>query len=267
MLQIRKIIFVLCLLVASLAGAQDAGLPAGKGQIILFSGKIIKDAVLWKLHPTTIEYLKEENLHDVPIENISYIHYPHADYELNDSNKLVRIEYDKLVLLTPDTIFCFIKEINPRFYIYTTPGKTTCQSIERYNVRKHILAGVKEEEIKPVKKAVIKIDSTAKPQGTITEGVPVDYYTQGKADGNREFRGNGSLTGGMLLGFVPVVGWIAGPLTLAVPPRTAPTNLSLYKSNSRYRAGYERGAWRKKATRTVTGLLAGAAMFFALTLH
>lgn len=268
MLYARKIILGLCVLACALAQAQDPSLPQGKAQVVLLSGKILKDVVLWKLHPTTVEYLKDENLHDLPLQNISYVHCTRADYELNDSNQFVRIEYDKLILINRDTIYCYIKEINPVTYIYTLPGQTTCHSIERYNVRKHILAGVEEIPHTPQKKTESKTDSTTRSQGSIRkEVVTDDYYALGKADSQKEFKGNGSLTGGLLLGLVPLFGWVAAPLTLTVPPFTHPVNVQLYKTNKQYRQGYEKGAWHKKVRRTLVGALAGAFVFCALTIH
>jgi hypothetical protein len=268
MLQVRIIILSLCLLACANAQAQDADLPQGKAQIILLSGKTVKDVVLWKLHATTVEYMKNDNLHDLALQEISYVHYPHADYELNDSNQFVKIEYDKLILINKDTIFCFIKEINSLNYLYTLPGKTTCQAIERYNVRKHIIAGVTELPPPPEKRKEVKQDTTIHSQGSLhKENKATDYFALGKADGQREFRGNGSFTGGLLLGVIPVMGWIIAPLTLAVPPRTNPVDHELYRTNSQYRQGYEKGAWKKKAGRTAIGVLSGALILFTLTIH
>jgi len=256
--------------------AQDAGLPQASCRIYLHSGKTIKDARPWRLENGTMEYLKDESLHDIPMAEINYLGCPTGHYRVSDSLKLVKTLYDVLISTEDDSIQCYIKEIGPNFIIYTLPGRTRTDLVAKSSIKKYLLQGKEEEVIhySPKKPAP---ESKKENTDTITDTLQnesehgeekeasIDYFEKGKKDAQNEYRGNGAVVGGLFCGIIPIVGWITMPITLAVKPGVRPLDHQLFYTNKQYARGYKLQAYKKKVTKTLVGFFTGAIVLLALT--
>ncbi len=240
--------FILFLFSGTLCFAQDTTLPTGNCTAYLASGKTIRDIRLWKINGKTLEYQKNESLHDIPIDEIDHIQYRKDEFVFSDSGSLNKVLYDGIITSGGDTINCFIKEIGQVYLRYTLPGQTEALFIYRSETRGYTLKG-EPEEVFP----------------TMPIDPKFDFYELGKRDGKKEFKGNGSLAGGMVCGVIPVLGWLVGPITMAVPPNLAPSKKIFY-NNPEYRKGYKQAAHVKKVRRTFGGMIAGVAVVLLLLL-
>lgn len=236
--------------------AQDTTLPRGICSIHLVSGKKIKNVQLWAISHQTAEYLEEGSLHDLDIDKINFVRFDHCDYLFNDSNQLSRIDYDKLLLTNGDTLFCFIQKITPLQFHYKLSGTPYKHSIHAAYVKSYSYANSSAKKL---------FEPNLSQTGDSTLA-GVDYYALGKSDGRKEFKGNGSVAGGLFCGIIPVFGWVVGPMTLAIPPNKHPSKSSLYASNKLYAQGYDKGAHNKKMRRTLCGFAAGLTLLLLIAL-
>jgi len=258
------------------AKAQDATLPQATCSIYLHSGKTIKDAKPWRLENGTMEYLKDESLHDIPMAEINYLGCPTGDYRVNDSLQLVKTLYDVLISTEDDSTQCYIKEIGPNFIIYSLPGRTRTDLVAKSSIKKYLLQGKEEEVIHYLPKKVTS--ENKKEPGTLADTLQneyspreesqsaIDYFDMGKKDANNEYRGNGAVVGGLFCGIIPFVGWITMPITLAVKPGVRPVKDQLFYTNKQYARGYKLQAYKKKVAKTLVGFFTGAIALLALTL-
>ena len=264
------------LLLISFSKAQDTTLPQGICRIYLFSGKTLKEARLWKNDGRKLEFLKDENLHDVLISEVDYIKFLYGDYEFSDSARLSKIEYDVIIKHNNDSIFCFIKEIGLETIVFTKRNDPERMGVSREWITKYLLKG--KEDVNQYTQYVAPAAEYKEATENTETGLDVkeiaeekalsaaDYYQMGKKDGRKEFKGNGSFLGGMFCGVIPFVGWIITPFTLAVPPSTSPQKITMYSTNKPYNQGYKDGAQKKKNRKTLGGFLMGVGMFLLLAL-
>ncbi|HXB40733.1 MAG TPA: hypothetical protein VNZ49_09340 [Bacteroidia bacterium] len=263
-------IVVFLLFISSLK-AQDTTLPQGNCKIYLISGKIIKNVRLWKINGNRAEYLRDNSLHDISTKEIDFIKYGRNDYAISDSAQLYKLEYDAIILKTGDTLFCFIKEISSDKIYFVQWGKVNVQYVFKSEIRKYLSEGKVDESqysTTPIKttEKFIDEDTTGRAGYEVLAQSKTDYVTLGKYNARNEFKGNGSFTGGMICGFIPIFGWATGVISLAVPPFVHPSNAKLYNSNTEYREAYQNEAHKKKTRKTLGGLLLGAAILVVGTI-
>lgn len=265
--------FLIVLLLRFSSQAQDTTLPSGKSIIYLHSGKVLKNVRLWRTDERKVEYIKDDNLHDVLIPEINFIKCFGKDYVFNDSSKLNLVSYDVIILDEQDSLFCFIKEISAHTIVYNYLGSEERLKVDRSLVKKYLLKGKEEDGLGYISspKKEIKI-ATQKETTDTSENIPIytpkkpeaEYYEMGKADARRDYKGNAAMAGSFVCGIIPVFGWIGASVILAVPPNIDTYYNTLYKTNKQYQAGYKTAARKKKVRKALGGFLTGAFLFIAM---
>jgi len=98
---------------------------------------------------------------------------------------------------------------------------------------------------------------------------PSYLYDLGVKDGNKYYDGTGAAIGGVVSGFVPVLGWVVTmPIIAATRPAMYNTdNPNLSKTpDKNYQEGYHKAATTKKLTNTFGGFAVGLTAFILLFL-
>ena len=172
------LVFYILSLVPSLywgqAYSQNPDLPSERCTIVLKNDKTIKDARLWEIYPSRVEYEKEGSLHDLLIDEIERIETDNEIITFEPDGKLFKQPYD-LIILHPgstlmqikegDTIKCRITKIAGVYiyYSYQQHGEEKKTSIELARVKKYIWNGVEKmpgEEEYPEAKTTIDEQNT-----------------------------------------------------------------------------------------------------------
>ena len=126
------------LLFALFAKAQDTTLPQGKVSIQLYSGKVIKNVRLRSINTIKIEYIKDGNLCDAKINDVQKMETSGYLLTFNDEKKLVKREYDLIVIYYQDTTQCIIEKINPESITFIPAGKENKRTILNSYVQKYL---------------------------------------------------------------------------------------------------------------------------------
>ncbi len=176
------LITVLFILLSLCLYSQDTTLPSGGSVIHLRSGKVIKNARLWKISAVKVEYVKNGNLADVPTSDVKIIESKDCFFEFNEDMRSVKRMYDLILPYYGDTIRCVIEKTEKYQILYLEIVSKKERSILRESVKEYVQWPVKEigEEkpesaVRPLRDTILHsiVNDTAGVQDTIVKAVPV----------------------------------------------------------------------------------------------
>ena len=130
-----SIMFTLCF---GLLKAQDADMPHGKSTIFLYSGKTIKSVRLWHIDSLKVEYVLNNNLCDISVKNVSKIQTSAYLIIFDQEQKMVKKQYDLMILNSGDTLSGFIQNVDNWQIIYIPAGKEFPKSISKTSCKSYV---------------------------------------------------------------------------------------------------------------------------------